>query len=201
MLDHEERFLFREEILNLANALAEPGALDNVEDLLADVTTSPRFDSDVFTLERSLQVMLGSRAGSTLVGLLTVTREVFDEVGEIGLTPEVQERLVGWRARFGLAIDNALNFLNNPDGIQGHNFGTQLTHAEGGLTLQGRLTLVRYNNEPQFFIADADVLLTMAADVMERLGEHLEPEMVEPELMARLREAVELIERRSKPRG
>jgi hypothetical protein len=201
MLDHEERFLFREEILNLANALAEPGALDNVEDLLADVTTSPRFDSDVFTLERSLQVMLGSRAGSTLVGLLTVTREVFDEVGEIGLTPEVQERLVGWRARFGLAIDNALNFLNNPDGIQGHNFGTQLTHAEGGLTLQGRLTLVRYNNEPQFFIADADVLLSMAADVMERLGEHLEPEMVEPELMARLREAVDLIERRSKPRG
>jgi hypothetical protein len=201
VLDHEERFLFREEILNLANALAEPGALDNVEDLLADVTTSPRFDSDVFTLERSLQVMLGSRAGSTLVGLLTVTREVFDEVGEIGLTPEVQERLVGWRARFGLAIDNALNFLNNPDGIQGHNFGTQLTHAEGGLTLQGRLTLVRYNNEPQFFIADADVLLSMAADVMERLGEHLEPEMVEPELMARLREAVDLIERRSKPRG
>ena len=201
MLDHEERFLFREEILNMANALAEPGALDNVEDLLADVTTSPRFDSDVFTLERSLQVMLGSRAGSTLVGLLTVTREVFDEVGEIGLTPEVQERLVGWRARFGLAIDNALNFLNNPDGIQGHNFGTQLTHAEGGLTLQGRLTLVRYNNEPQFFIADADVLLSMAADVMERLGEHLEPEMVEPELMARLREAVDLIERRGKPRG
>jgi hypothetical protein len=145
--------------------------------------------------------MLGSRAGSTLVGLLTVTREVFDEVGEIGLTPEVHERLVGWRARFGLAIDNALNFLNNPDGIQGHNFGTQLTHAEGGLTLQGRLTLVRYNNEPQFFIADADVLLSMAADVMERLGEHLEPEMVEPELMARLREAVELIERRGKPRG
>jgi len=201
VLDHEERFLFREEILNLANALAEPGALDNVEDLLADVTTSPRFDSDVFTLERSLQVMLGSRAGSTLVGLLTVTREVFDEVGEIGLTPEVQERLVGWRARFGLAIDNALNFLNNPDGIQGHNFGTQLTHAEGGLTLQGRLTLVRYNNEPQFFIADADVLLSMAADVMERLGEHLEPEMVEAELVTRLREAVDLIERRGKPRG
>jgi hypothetical protein len=201
MLDHEERFLFREEILNLANALGEPGALDNVEDLLADVTTSPRFDSDVFTLERSLQVMLGSRAGSTLVGLLTVTREVFDEVGEIGLTPEVNERLVGWRARFGLAIDNALNFLNNPDGIQGHNFGTQLTHAESGLTLQGRLTLVRYNNEPQFFIADADVLLTMAADVMERLGEHLEPEMVEQELVGRLREAVDLIERRGKPRG
>jgi hypothetical protein len=201
MLDHEERFLFREEILNLANALAEPGALDNVEDLLADVTTSPRFDSDVFTLERSLQVMLGSRAGSTLVGLLTVTREVFDEVGEIGLPPDTHERLVGWRARFGLAIDNALNFLNNPDGIQGHNFGTQLTHAEGGLTLQGRLTLVRYNNEPQFFIADADVLLSMAADVMERLGEHLEPEMVEPELVARLREAVDLIERRGKPRG
>ena len=200
MLDHEERFLFREEILNLANALAEAGALDNVEDLLADVTTCPRFDGDVFTLERSLQVMLGGRAGSTLVGLLTVDRGVFDELGEIGLSSEVHERIVSWRARFGLAIDNALNFLNNPDGIQGHNFGTQLTHAEGGLTLQGRLTLVRYNNEPQFFIADADVLLSMAADVMERLGEHLEPEMIDADLVGRLREGVELIERRSKAR-
>ncbi len=197
MLDHEERFLFREEILNLANALADVNALDNVEDLLAEVTTSPRFDSDVFTLERSLQVMLGGRAGSTLVGLLTVDREVFEEVGEMGLPPEVQERIVGWRARFGLAIDNALNFLNNPDGIQGHNFGTQISHGESGTTLQGRLTLVRYNNEPQFFIADAEVLLAMAADMMERLGEHLAPDMLEADLVARLREAVELVGRRS----
>jgi hypothetical protein len=197
MLDHEERFLFREEILNLANALADPGALDNVEDLLAEVTTSPRFDSDVFTLERSLQVMLGSRAGSTLVGLLTVNREVFEELGDIGLPPDVHERLVSWRARFGLAIDNALNFLNNPDGIQGHNFGTQISHSESGTTLQGRLTLVRYNNEPQFFIADADVLLAVAADMMERLGEHITPEMVDAELVGRLREGVELLERRS----
>jgi hypothetical protein len=197
MLDHEERFLFREEILNLANALADAGALDNVEDLLAEVTTSPRFDSDVFTLERSLQVMLGSRAGSTLVGLLTVNREVFEELGEMGLPPDVHERLVSWRARFGLAIDNALNFLNNPDGIQGHNFGTQISHGEGGTTLQGRLTLVRYSNEPQFFIADADVLLAVAADMMERLGEHLTPEMVDSELVGRLREGVELIERRT----
>jgi hypothetical protein len=200
MLDHEERFLFREEILNLANALAEPGALDNVEDLLAEVTTSPRFDADVFTLERSLQVMLGGRAGSTLVGLLTVDRTVFEELGEMGLPPEIHERLVSWRARFGLAIDNALNFLNNPDGIQGHNFGTQVSHGEGGVTLQGRLTLVRYNNEPQFFIADADVLLAVAADIMERLGEHLEPEMVDGELVRRLREGVDLVERRAKAR-
>jgi len=196
MLDHEERFLFREEIVNLASSLAEPGQLDNVEDLLAEVTTSPRFDSDVFTLERSLQVMLGGRAGSTLVGLLTVDREVFDETGEMGLPSEVHERLVSWRARFGLAIDNALNYLNNPDGIQG-----QLLHAEGGTTLQGRLTLVRYNNEPQFFIADADVLLTLAADVLERLGEHLGPEMVDGDLVNRLREGVELVERRAKARG
>ena len=94
MLDHEERFLFREEILNLANSLAEVGQLDNVEDLLAEVTTSPRFDADVFTLERSLQVMLGGRAGSTLVGLLTVDRGVFDELGEIGLSSDVHERIV-----------------------------------------------------------------------------------------------------------
>jgi hypothetical protein len=200
MLDHEERFLFREEILNMANALAEPGALDNVEDLLAEVTTSPRFDADVFTLERSLQVMLGGRAGSTLVGLLTVDRAVFEELGEMSIPAEIHERLVSWRARFGLAIDNALNFLNNPDGIQGHNFGTQVLHGEGGTTLQGRLTLVRYNNEPQFFIADAEVLLSVAADMMERLGEHLEPDMVDGELVGRLREGVELIERRAKSR-
>jgi hypothetical protein len=197
MLDHEERFLFREEILTLGTALSEPGQLDNVEDLLADVTTSPRFDADVFTLERSLQVMLGNRAGSTLIGLLTVTREVFEEVGQIGLAPEIGERIVGWRARFGLAIDNALNFLNNPDGIQGHNFGTQVIHSDGGSTLQGRLTLVRYNNEPQFFIADVDILLHIAGDLMEQLGEHLEAEMVDAELVARLREAVERIERRT----
>jgi hypothetical protein len=197
MLDHEERFLFREEILTLGTALSEPGQLDNVEDLLADVTTSPRFEADVFTLERSLQVMLGNRAGSTLIGLLTVTREVFEEVGQIGLAPEIGERIVGWRARFGLAIDNALNFLNNPDGIQGHNFGTQVLHGDGGSTLQGRLTLVRYNNEPQFFIADADILLHIAGDLMEQLGEHLEADMVDTELVARLREAVERIERRT----
>ncbi len=201
MLDHEERFLFREEIQALASALADPGQLDNVEDLLAEVTTSPRFDADVFTLERSLQVMLGGRAGSTLVGLLTVDRGVFEELGDIGLPPDVHERLVSWRARFGLVIDNALNFLNNPDGIQGHNFGTQLSHTDGGLTLQGRLTLVRYNNEPQFFIADVDVLLAVAADMLERLGEHLEPEMIDAELVNRLREGVELVERRTKARG
>ena len=50
MLDHEEKFLFKEEILHLANALNDPGSLDNVEDLLTDVITSPRFDSEVFTL-------------------------------------------------------------------------------------------------------------------------------------------------------
>ncbi len=200
MLDHEEQFLFKEEILHLSGAMAEPGMLDNVEDLLTDVITSPRFDSEVFTLERSLQVMLGPRAGTTLVGLLTVAPEVFDEVAEVRIPSEVHERLVAWRARFGLAIDNALNFLNNPDGIQGHNFGTQLSHTEAGLTLQGRLTLVRYNNEPQFFIADADVLFSVAADMLERLGEHLEPDMVDAELVNRLREGVDLVERRTKSR-
>ena len=200
-LDHEEQFLFKQEVQQLAEALGEAGTLDNVEDLLTDVITSPRFDSEVFTLERSLQVMLGARPGTTLVGLLTVSSEVFDQVAEVRVAPETLDRLRAWRARFGLAIDNALNFLNNPDGIQGHNFGTQMTHGEGGVTLQGRLTLVRYNNEPQFFIADADVLLSVAADMMERLGEHLEPEMIESELLTRLREGVDLIERRAKPRA
>ena len=189
MLDHEERFLFREEIHNLANALADPGQLDNVEDLLAEVTTSPRFDADVFTLERSLQVMLGrpcrldaGRPADRRPRRLRGARRdgTADRTCRSGSSR--------WRARFGLVIDNALNFLNNPDGIQGHNFGTQLSHTEAGLTLQGRLTLVRYNNEPQFFIADADVLFSVAADMLERLGEHLEPEMIDADLVTRLRE-------------
>jgi hypothetical protein len=200
MLDHEEKFLFKEEILNLANAVAEPGTLDNVEDLLTDVITSPRFDSEVFTLERSLQVMLGARAGSTLVGLLTVAPEVFDEVADVRIPAEVHERLVAWRARFGLAIDNALNFLNNPDGIQGHNFATQMAHVDDRRVLQGRLTLVRYNNEPQFFVADAGVFYGLIADVLDRLGPHTEPDTVEPEVITRLKDALALIERKSSAR-
>ncbi len=200
MLDHEEKFLFKEEILQLSNALAEPGALDNVEDLLTDVITSPRFDSEVFTLERSLQVMLGPRAGTTLVGLLTVAPEVFDEVAEVRIPAEVQERLVAWRARFGLAIDNALNFLNNPDGIQGHNFSTQIVHVDDRRVLQGRLTLVRYNNEPQFFVADASVLYSLVADVLEWLGPHSEADTVDTETVTRLKDAIALVERRTVPR-
>src|SRR5512137_3116686 len=201
MLDHEEKFLFKEEILALATALADDGALDNVEDLLTDVITSPRFDSEVFTLERSLQVMLGARAGTTLVGLLTVAPEIFDEVAEVRIPPEVHERLVAWRARFGLAIDNALNFLNNPDGIQGHSFATQVAHVEDRRVLQGRLTLVRYNNEPQFFVADAAVFVALATDILERLGPYLEPDALEEEAVARLHEAVALIDRKTARRG
>ncbi|HEY7940958.1 MAG TPA: hypothetical protein VEI48_10730 [Candidatus Sulfotelmatobacter sp.] len=200
MLDHEEKFLFKEEILHLATSMAEPGALDNVEDLLTDVITSPRFDSEVFTLERSLQVMLGPRAGSTLVGLLTVAPDVFDEVAEVRVPPEIHERLVAWRARFGLAIDNALNFLNNPDGIQGHNFATQIAHVDDRRVLQGRLTLVRYNNEPQFFLADAQVYYGLIADLLERLGPYTDTETIEAEVLTRLKDAVALIERRATPR-
>ncbi|HSS35108.1 MAG TPA: hypothetical protein VLR93_02450 [Patescibacteria group bacterium] len=197
MLDHEEKFLFKEEILHLANSVGDSTILDNVEDLLTDVITSPRFDSEVFTLERSLQVMLGARAGTTLVGLLTVAPEVFEEVADVNIPSEVHERLVAWRARFGLAIDNALNFLNNPDGIQGHNFATQVAHVEDRRVLQGRLTLVRYNNEPQFFVADASVYLGLVADVMERLAPYLEPDAIDADTLSRLRDAVQLIERRT----
>jgi hypothetical protein len=200
MLDHEEKFLFNDDIAHLAAAMSDGAVLDNVEDLLTDVITSPRFDSEVFTLERSLQVMLGPRAGTTLVGLLTVAPEVFDEVAEVRIAPEVLERLIAWRARFGLAVDNALNFLNNPDGIQGHNFATQVAHVEERRVLQGRLTLVRYNNEPQFFLADASVFLALVADIMERLGPYLEPDAVDGETVGRLRDAVQLIERKTTPR-
>ena len=200
VLDHEEQFLFKEEILHLANALADGGMLDNVEDLLTDVITSPRFDSEVFTLERRLQVMLGARAGTTLVGLLTVTPDVFDQVAEVRIAPEVHERLVAWRARFGLAIDNALNFLNNPDGIQGHNFSTQIAHVDDRRVLQGRLTLVRYNNEPQFFVADAAVFYGLIADVLDRLVPQTDDETIDPDTLTRIKDAIAVIERKQAAR-
>ena len=199
-LDHEERFLFREEILALAAALTEGSALDNVEDLLVDLIPSSHFDAEVVTLERSLQAMLGQRQGSTLVTALTAAPEVFDEVAQLRLPPEVVDRLAGWRARFGLAIDNALSFLSNPDGIQGHNFTTQVAHADDRRTLQGRLTFVRYSNESEFFIADASVFLQVAADLLDKLGTHISREDVDQESVTRLKEAVNLIERRTAPR-
>jgi hypothetical protein len=199
-LDHEERFLFREEILALAAALTEGSALDSVEDLLVDLITSSHFDAEVVTLERSLQAMLGQRQGSTLVTALTADPEVFDEVAQLRLPPEVVDRLAGWRARFGLAIDNALSFLSNPDGIQGHNFTTQVAHADDRRTLQGRLTFVRYSNESEFFIADANVFLIVAADVLDKLGTHISRDDVDQESVTRLKEAVNLIERRTAPR-
>ncbi|NBP83136.1 hypothetical protein EBU60_04670 [bacterium] len=199
-LDHEERFLFREEILALAAALTEGSALDNVEDLLVDLITSSHFDAEVVTLERSLQAMLGQRQGATLVTALTAAPEVFDEVAELRLPAEVVDRLAGWRARFGLAIDNALSFLSNPDGIQGHNFTTQVAHADDRRTLQGRLTFVRYSNESEFFIADASVFLQVAADVLDKLGTHISRDDVDQESVTRLKEAVNLIERRTAPR-
>ena len=200
MLDHEEQFLFKEEILHLATAVADGGMLDNVEDLLTDVITSPRFDSEVFTLERSLQVMLGARAGTTLVGLLTVTPDVFDQVAKVRIAPEVHERLVAWRARFGLAIDNALNFLNNPDGIQGHNFSTQVAHVDDRRVLQGRLTLVRYNNEPQFFVAHAAVFYSLIADILDRLVPQTDDETVDPDTLSRIKDAIAVIERKQAAR-
>ena len=200
-LDHEERFLFREEMASLAAALGDGAVLDNVEDLLVDLITSSHFNAEVVTLERSLQAMLGQRQGATLVTALTATPEVFAEADDLRLPQEVLERLTGWRARFGLAIDNALSFLSNPDGIQGHHFTTQVAHADDRRTLQGRLTFVRYSNDSQFFIADAAVFLSVAADVLDRLGTHITREDAAPESVARLREAVALIERRTAPRG
>ena len=97
--------------------------------------------------------------------------------------------------------ENGRHFLSNPDGIQGHNFTTQVAHADDRRTLQGRLTFVRYSNESEFFIADASVFLSVAADVLDKLGTHITREDVEPEVVSRLADAVKLIERRTAPRG
>ena len=38
-------------------------------------------------------------------------------------------------------------------------------------------------------------------DVLERLGPYLEPDAVDPETIARLKEAIALVERKTAPRG
>jgi hypothetical protein len=66
--------------------------------------------------------------------------------------------------------------------------------------LQGRLTLVRYNNEPQFFVADAAVFLGLVADILDRLGPYLESDAVDADTMSRLRDGIALVERKTTAR-
>jgi hypothetical protein len=60
---------------------------------------------------------------------------------------------------------------------------------------------VRYNNEPQFFMADASVFLGLVTDILERLGPYLEPDAVDAETVARLRDAIALVERKTGAHG
>jgi len=62
--------------------------------------------------------------------------------------------------------------------------------------LQGRLTLVRYNNEPQFFLADASVFLGSSSTYSSGLGP-TRPDTVDTETVGRLRDAIQLVERKT----
>jgi hypothetical protein len=55
---------------------------------------------------------------------------------------------------------------------------------------------VRYNNEPQFFLADAAVFYGLIADVLERLGPHTDEDNVDAESLGRIKDAIAVIERR-----
>ena len=46
---------------------------------------------------------------------------------------------------------------------------------------------MRYNNEPQFFLADAHVFYGLIADILEQLGPHTDEDAVDEETLARLR--------------
>jgi hypothetical protein len=60
---------------------------------------------------------------------------------------------------------------------------------------------VRYNNEPQFFVADASVFMGLVTDILERLGPYLETDAVDAETIARLRDALALVERKTGAHG
>jgi hypothetical protein len=49
-------------------------------------------------------------------------------------------------------------------------------------------------------VADASVFLGLVADIMERLGPYLEPEAVDAETVNRLRDALQLVERKTTTR-
>ena len=61
--------------------------------------------------------------------------------------------------------------------------------------------MVRYNNEPQFFVADASVFLGLVADILERLGPYLETDAVDAETITRLKDAVAMVDRRTTTRS
>jgi hypothetical protein len=61
--------------------------------------------------------------------------------------------------------------------------------------------MVRYNNEPQFFVADASVFIGLIADIMERLGPYLEADAVDAETITRLKDAVAMVDRRTTTRS
>ena len=69
------------------------------------------------------------------------------------------------------------------------------------VVLQGRLTLVRYNNEPQFFLADAHVFYGLIADILEGLGPYTDADTVDEETLTRLREGLDRVERQLASRG
>jgi hypothetical protein len=50
-------------------------------------------------------------------------------------------------------------------------------------------------------VADASVFLGLIADIMERLGPYLEPDAVDAETITRLRDAIQLIERKTATRS
>ena len=71
-----------------------------------------------------------------------------------------------------------------------------MANVDGRSVLQGRLTLVRYNNEPQFFIADAHVFYGLIADILDGLGPGSDEESIDPETLSRLKDGLERIERK-----
>ena len=50
-------------------------------------------------------------------------------------------------------------------------------------------------------MADASVFFGLVTDILERLGPYLEPEVVDAESVARLRDALSLVERKTGAHG
>jgi hypothetical protein len=59
---------------------------------------------------------------------------------------------------------------------------------------------VRYNNEPQFFVADAAVFYSLIADILDRLVPQTDDETVDPDTLSRIKDAIAVIERKQAAR-
>ncbi len=188
-LDHEEQFLFKEEVQQLSEALGETSALDNVEDLLDRRHHQPALRLRGLHARALAAGDAGCprrhHAGGAADGLARGLRPGRRGTGGAG-DPRAPACVAG-ALRIWPSTTRSTS-STTPTASRATTSRRRSPTSMSASVLQGRLTLVRYNNEPQFFIADAHVFYGLMADILDRLGPHTDEDTIDPETLARLKD-------------